>query len=70
MLLRALEQQKARGQGPQLPLFGGAAARVEPTASPPPPDAIRARLTDANPDTLSPREALNLVYELRDLLDS
>ena len=68
-LLRTLEKQKARGQGPQLPLFGGGFPAVAETEEPS-PDAIRARLSEANPDRLSPREALDLVYELRDLLDS
>jgi DNA mismatch repair protein MutS len=35
---------------------------------PPPPDALRERLAAVEPDTLSPREAQALLYELRDLL--
>ena len=31
-------------------------------------DALRARLASANPDLMAPREALDLVYELRELL--
>lgn len=31
-------------------------------------DALRARLAAANPDLMAPREALDLVYELRELL--
>lgn len=31
-------------------------------------DAVRARLTEINPDMLAPREALDLLYELRDLI--
>ena len=33
-----------------------------------PDDAVRRRLEDINPDLLAPREALDLVYELRDLM--
>jgi DNA mismatch repair protein MutS len=36
---------------------------------PPPPDALRERLGSVEPDTLSPREAHALLYELRGLLD-
>jgi DNA mismatch repair protein MutS len=31
-------------------------------------DVLRARLAAANPDLMAPREALDLVYELRELL--
>jgi DNA mismatch repair protein MutS len=48
-----------------LPLFS--AARVAP-AAPATPSAVEARLRDINPDALSPREALDLVYALRALL--
>ena len=49
-----------------LPLFS-AAARPEAT---PAPSAVEARLADIRPDDLSPREALALVYELRQLLEN
>ena len=45
-----------------LPLFA---------AVPPPPaaDALRARLADIHPDSLTPRAALDLLYELKGLAD-
>jgi DNA mismatch repair protein MutS len=45
-----------------LPLF--AAAPV----APPPADLLRARLSDVHPDSLTPRAALDLLYELKGLL--
>ncbi|MEO1549620.1 MAG: DNA mismatch repair protein MutS [Pseudomonadota bacterium] len=49
-----------------LPLF-----TATPTAPPPPPksDVVQDRLAEVLPDTLTPREALDLVYELKALLD-
>ena len=49
-----------------LPLFAAA-----PKAGPAParPSAVEAALAGLNPDGLSPREALELVYQLRSLLD-
>ena len=48
----------------ELPLF------TQDFAAPPPPveDPVRRRVEAINPDTLAPREALELLYELRDLL--
>ena len=50
-----------------LPLFAAvpqrAAAKAAPASS-----AVEARLKDIHPDALTPREALGLLYELRDLL--
>ncbi|PZU51305.1 MAG: DNA mismatch repair protein MutS [Sphingomonas sp.] len=46
-----------------LPLF--AAAPV----APPPADGLRARLADIQPDSLTPRAALDLLYELKSLAD-
>lgn len=62
-ILARLEQGDA-GQGARqaltdLPLFA---------AAPPPPkaaDALRARLSELHPDSLTPRAALDLVYELK-----
>ncbi|MEO0387055.1 MAG: hypothetical protein AAF281_05925 [Pseudomonadota bacterium] len=60
-----------RGQGAQvliddLPLF-----RAAPVAPPPAPaeTPLRDRLVSVAPDALSPREALDLVYELKALAD-
>ncbi|MGF1610452.1 MAG: DNA mismatch repair protein MutS, partial [Kiloniellales bacterium] len=51
-----------------LPLF---AARPQPRAAasaPPEPSAIEARLSEINPDELTPKAALELLYELKRLL--
>ncbi|MHA6287842.1 DNA mismatch repair protein MutS [Maricaulis sp. CAU 1757] len=45
-----------------LPLFASVPAPAEPVQS-----AVEARLDGINPDGLSPREALDILYELRDL---
>ena len=53
-----------------LPLFSSAAARAPAptTAEPPGPSPLEEALRTADPDTLTPREALDLVYRLRALL--
>jgi DNA mismatch repair protein MutS len=69
--LQALEASRDSGpasagqrQG-ELALFAPerAAATTAPPA-PPPPSAIEQRLAELNPDELSPREAIQLLYEL------
>jgi DNA mismatch repair protein MutS len=63
---RYLAQLEA-GRLPALP--DGAQAQL-PLLTPPPPPAVRVlleRLSAADPDALTPREALQLLYELRDL---
>jgi DNA mismatch repair protein MutS len=62
--LRALEQGKAAGQGPQteLPLF-------EPAAEPAAPHPALERLAAVDPDALTPREAHALLYQLKGLAD-
>ena len=47
-----------------LPLFRAA---PPPTPAAPGPSAVEARLSEVRPDDLSPREALELVYELAGL---
>ena len=44
---------------------------VQPVAAPPAPetDEVRARLTEVNPDALSPRQAHELLYDLKALLE-
>ena len=66
-VLARLEDGRAKTGGiaaglSDLPLFA---------AAPPPPtvDALRVRLAAISPDALSPREALDLIYELRALTD-
>ena len=56
-----------------LPLFehdfsADTAMVAQATAQAAAEDALRARLAAANPDLMAPREALDLVYELRELL--
>src|SRR6056297_552227 len=71
-VLEALE--KGEREGPErstliddLPLFS-----VKPQAAPTPkkgPHPVEARLAEIHPDTLSPRQALELVYTLKDLIE-
>jgi DNA mismatch repair protein MutS len=74
-VLETLEQGEQAGAlqrlAEDLPLF---AAMAEPrrTAEPAPkgPSAAEARLAEINPDDLTPKQALELLYELRDLTGS
>ena len=50
-----------------LPLFAARPAAA-PTVAPVEPSAVETRLRDINPDELTPREALERLYALRDLL--
>jgi DNA mismatch repair protein MutS len=62
--LKTLEsQQVASSTGPQAQLDLGA-----PRAAPEPADELRAALADIDPDALTPRAALDALYELRKLL--
>ena len=51
-----------------LPLFSAARPRGAPEADTPGPSALEARLAEINPDDLTPKVALELLYELRGLL--
>jgi DNA mismatch repair protein MutS len=70
VVLDALEKGEREGQAQKaliddLPLF---AAMPAPVAAPPEgPTPLQEKLADVHPDTLSPRDALNLIYELKDL---
>jgi DNA mismatch repair protein MutS len=55
--------QNARAALSDLPLFAAA------PAPPPPADGLRARLAEVHPDALTPRAALDLLYELKRLAD-
>ncbi|MEK7361147.1 MAG: DNA mismatch repair protein MutS, partial [Pseudomonadota bacterium] len=59
--LELLEQQSL-SRGGQDDLFAGASRQVEPE---PPADPLRDELAKINPDELSPREALELLYRLK-----
>ena len=61
--LELLEEQSLM-RGGQDDLFAGAGRTVEPE---PPSDPVRNALAEINPDELSPREALELLYRLKKL---
>ena len=74
-VLKTLESGEQSGSLSQLaddlPLFSAAVRRptAAPTA-PPPPSETEERLRSLNPDDLTPRAALDVLYELRRLLDN
>ncbi|QIG48756.1 DNA mismatch repair protein MutS [Nordella sp. HKS 07] len=51
-----------------LPLFSAARPRAAATTAPTGPSEVEKRLADISPDELAPRQALDLLYELRALL--
>jgi DNA mismatch repair protein MutS len=63
--LERLEQQSLE-RGGQTDLFAGAGGSAAPTPEPA-ADALRDALAQVNPDELSPREALELLYRLKAL---
>ncbi len=72
-ILHQLESGEDQGAGrpaallDDLPLFR-AAAPTAPAAAKPAASAVEDRLRGLNPDAISAREALNLLYELREML--
>jgi DNA mismatch repair protein MutS len=71
-VLRALEEGR-EGHKPlaridDLPLFSDSAARAAP--EPPQPSAVEETLRKVQPDSLSPKEALELIYMLKHLLNN
>jgi DNA mismatch repair protein MutS len=64
----ALLERQQHADEPQMGLFDQAAF-VEPDEVPDAlvSDALREKLAEIDPDTLTPREALALLYELKDL---
>jgi DNA mismatch repair protein MutS len=64
--LRRLEEQSAGDTSPQLGLFA-ADYEAEPETEVGEPSASDARLEEINPDELTPRQALDLLYELKQL---
>jgi len=70
-VLAALERSEQAGAlarlADDLPLFS-AARRPAPAAAAPAPSAVEARIAAVNPDELTPKAALELLYELRALL--
>jgi len=64
---RQLEHlEQGSGDSPQLGLFSAPAA---PRAEPEREDPLREALEDAEPDQMTPREALDLLYKLKSLLE-
>jgi len=51
-----------------LPLFAAAVRQPAPPASPPPPPPVVQELAGVDPDRLSPREALEVLYRLKAML--
>ncbi|MEE4295294.1 MAG: DNA mismatch repair protein MutS [Wenzhouxiangella sp.] len=62
--LDRLEQDAARAASPQLGLFD---LPPKPANQPEELDPLREQLTELDPDSLSPREALDVLYQLRAL---
>ncbi|WP_132861846.1 DNA mismatch repair protein MutS [Shimia isoporae] len=70
VVLDALEKGEREGKAQKaliddLPLFAATPAPV--AAAPSGPSPLQEKLEQVHPDTLSPREALNLIYELKEL---
>jgi len=63
----ALLEKQQRAETPQLGLFDQAEASQAETEEPDQPDPVRQRMAEVDPDALTPREALALLYELKDL---
>jgi DNA mismatch repair protein MutS len=63
-VLARLEDTRAGDRLGDLPLFAGLATVAAPAAE---PDALRRALADVAPDALTPREALELLYRLKQL---
>ncbi len=64
-VLQLLEDSKARGGSGAvagLPLFSAPSAPTKPKIS-----AVETRLSEINPDSLTPREALDILYSLKQL---
>jgi len=64
-LLRELEKHAARNPTPQLSLFGARPPEPEEDTQ---TDELREALEAVDPDTLSPREALDALYRLKELV--
>ncbi|MDP6884681.1 MAG: DNA mismatch repair protein MutS, partial [Rhodospirillales bacterium] len=68
-VLESLEQGEQSGAlsrlADDLPLFSTAAGRAAEAE----PSALEEALTDVRPDTLTPKDALELIYRLKALMD-
>jgi DNA mismatch repair protein MutS len=63
----ALLEKQQRAETPQLGLFDQAEPLPTVMEQPVQPDLVRQRMEEIEPDTLTPREALALLYELKEL---
>ena len=74
VVLRALESDEARGAAAKLademPLFASKVPPVAERDEAPEPGPAEAALSDIDPDTLSPREALDTLYRLKQLVET
>ena len=72
-VLHRLEQGEANspaGRADDLPLFAVSAGRARPApSSAAGPSPLEAALREANADDLSPKQALELIYRLKGLLE-
>ena len=70
-LLKQLEKRRPKPEANQMSLFGAAPAPLD-AAPPPEPlvDPVRTALLAVDPDTLTPRAALDELYRLRRLVDA
>ncbi|MFO8154780.1 MAG: DNA mismatch repair protein MutS [Pseudomonadota bacterium] len=64
--LAELESRTAETPEPQLSLFAPEPPPAEPAPPPPAPSPVEAELRRLDPDELTPRAALDLLYRLRD----
>ena len=64
---RAELEKQQRGDTPQLALFDQSEPETASDDTSTDPDPIRERLEQIDPDELTPRQALDLLYELRKL---
>ncbi len=70
-LLEAGDQAGALSRlADDLPLFQASALYEPETPAPLPGDPLRDLLRDSDPDSLTPREALELLYRLKAALDA
>ncbi len=74
MVLEALEEGERGGRAEtlidDLPLFSAAPPKPRAAAKSPASAAVESRLREINPDELTPREALEALYELRKIVDN
>ena len=72
-VLHRLEQGEAKSTADlaeDLPLFAAAASRTRPAPAPAAgPSPLEAALREVNADELSPKDALELIYRLKRLLE-